>query len=263
MSVRDTLLDLDLSPIDCLYRLQRDQNNARRVLYVNVTDISILPEDTRTSNDELVRELSKIQGWDGDWNTVTVSKLDSQVQCFWNNFEAHALPKENILGQYPFFDVLDLRIITRKKLRVKYVNNGSDGFGFELPWIATEINVYHDLAREESTLAPRLLGYVYEGPERRVIGYLLEEISGRPAALVDLEDCKKALRRLHDLGLVHGDPIRHNIVITDSGPKFIDFEDACRKPSDDSKGWNAMREGDLRKLEKGLMDTSNNGQPRD
>jgi len=61
MTAHDTLLDLDLGPTDCLYRLQRDENSVKRVIYVHVTDISILPEDSRTSNDELIRENFRAQ----------------------------------------------------------------------------------------------------------------------------------------------------------------------------------------------------------
>ncbi|KAJ9634745.1 hypothetical protein H2204_006194 [Knufia peltigerae] len=280
MTSRDTLLSLDPGPEDALYRIQRSENNVKRAIYVHVTDITILPEESRTAEYELIRDLGKLKGWgDDNWTTLTLYKTinddrhgDAQIHCLWDNFKAHALSQEHILESYPLFNIFDLRVIKRKNDAVQYVHNGSSfcylkiaRFGFELRYIKTELSVYHDLARLESKLGPQLLGYVFEGAERRIVGFLLEEVSGRPPALGDLEECKAALRELHGLGIIHGDPNKYNIIITKLGVRLIDFENACKAPVDNggSKRWDAMKEEDMRKLELGLVNTSSNGQSWD
>lgn len=156
MNIHDTLLDLDLRPIDCLYRFRREKGNTKRVIYVHVIDIGILPEESRTSNDELVPALSKLNGWYDKWDTLTISKLDDdEVRCVQDLFQAHALPPEKVLGEeYPFFDILDLRTISSKKPRVTYVDAGSElcylkiaRFDFELEWISRELEAYHALVK--------------------------------------------------------------------------------------------------------------------
>jgi hypothetical protein len=136
-------------------------------------------------------------------------------------------------------------------------------FAFELSWIKTEIEVYHDLAQKGSRLGPQLLGCVFEGPKKRVFGFLLKEISGRPAALSDLDDCKAGLQRLHDSGFVHGDPVKDNIFMTELGLRFIDFEEAHGPPVDDPERWKTMKEQDLQKLAMNLMNPSGEGRPWD
>ena len=95
------------------------------------------------------------------------------------------------------------------------------------------MEVYQNLAQKKSQLGPEFLGYAFEGLRDRVIGFLLKALSGRPACISDLENCKEALRELHNSGLVHGDPVKDNILITRQGPKFIDFEEACTQPPND------------------------------
>ncbi|OAL24977.1 hypothetical protein AYO20_10580 [Fonsecaea nubica] len=63
--IRDRMLDLDMSPDDCYYRLLREDNSGKRVIYVFITDNTILPEDSRTENYALIRKLSKLDGCQG------------------------------------------------------------------------------------------------------------------------------------------------------------------------------------------------------
>ena len=62
----------------------------------------------------------------------------------------------------------------------------------------------------------------------RVIGFLLEKIEGEVASIEELPACEKVLRRLHAMGLVHGDVYRHNFVVNRSvgGVCLVDFEHA-------------------------------------
>jgi serine/threonine protein kinase len=78
-----------------------------------------------------------------------------------------------------------------------------------------------------------------------------------------LEDCKEALGELHASGLLHGDLVKDNILITSEGPKFIDFEDSTPQPCNDLERWNAMKEQELCSLEAALLDSSGRGRPWD
>jgi len=93
-------------------------------------------------------------------------------------------------------------------------------FEWELPRIEQETRAYRLL--EGSDLAPRFLAHVHENG--RIIGFLLEKLDGRPASFQDLSVCETALRKLHELGLVHGDVNRYNFLVTEEGAKLLDFE---------------------------------------
>ncbi|KAH0844297.1 Protein kinase-like domain protein [Fonsecaea pedrosoi] len=263
----DTLLDLDLGPEDCFYRLRRESHDETRVVYVHVTDISILPEDAVTSNDELIRALSKLSGWYDKWTTFTVSRLGGEVHCRQDHFRAHAIPREKVLIGYPHFDIVKLRALSYPKSRVTYVDIGSQKcymkiarFEFEIPWILQELAAYHLLAKSNSTLGAELLGYVFEG-SHRVIGFLMTALPGRPASPADVGACQNAVRQLHSLGVLHGDLVRYNILITGDGPKFIDFENSSVRSDHENDRWDDMTAQELDSLESTLLDPTDKGRP--
>lgn len=54
---------------------------------------------------------------------------------------------------------------------------------------------------------------------------LLEKLEDRRnAGIDDLPDCERALERLHNLGVLHGEVNRHNFLVANDGVKLIDFE---------------------------------------
>lgn len=117
--------------------------------------------------------------------------------------------------------------------------------------------------KKNPRLGPRLLGYVFEGSKNRVIGFLLKALPGRPACVTDGEVCEKALQELHASGLIHGDPVKANILITSQGVKFIDFENSVSQPQEDLEQWNAMKKQEICNLKENLMDSSKMGQSWD
>lgn len=145
-------------------------------------------------------------------------------------------------------------------------------FEFELAWLANEVSVYRELELESSRAAglhPRFLGFVFERDqgegeggddgdeeEKRVMGFLREEIEGRAAREEDFRACEDALGRLHRLGILHGDLNRHNMIVgTDGKVRFIDFEDAVL--SADGEG----KRVEMERLREVLRDTSGRGAP--
>ncbi len=94
-------------------------------------------------------------------------------------------------------------------------------FEWEIPRLQRETHAYSLL--EGTGLAPKFLGHVAENG--RVIGFVLEKAAGREAGIIkDLATCEAAVRRLHSLGLTHGDLNRFNFIVGKCGVKLIDFE---------------------------------------
>jgi hypothetical protein len=268
MVIKDILLSLDMGPTDCLYRIRREEGSSQRVVYVVITDLDIIPEDSRTYGPDLLRELARLKGWYDTWDTLTVYKNESGIQGRPDEFKPHALSKEQILGDYEFFNLLELPVLQSPKTRVFRVTVQDREcflkiarFEFELGWLAQEIRTYHMLMQQQSTLTPRLLGYAFEERSYRVIGFILEEIVGRPAEITDLKMCERALEGLHSLDIIHGDLNRHNIFITDNGIKFIDLEDSCVRPPGKLEDWDAIKAGEMQSLAEKLSDNSGKGCP--
>jgi serine/threonine protein kinase len=75
-------------------------------------------------------------------------------------------------------------------------------------------------------ISPKVLGQLTECG--RVIGLLMERQEGRFASIEDLPECAATVRKLHEIGLVHGDVNRYNFVINEEkgNVALIDFEHA-------------------------------------
>jgi hypothetical protein len=99
---------------------------------------------------------------------------------------------------------------------------------WETPYVEVETAVYQWI--RDSGVGPKFLGHLTEGKEGRVVGFVAEWLVGaRAAGPGDIDDCKKALCRLHALGIKHGDINRHNFLVRDEHDVvLIDFEMATR-----------------------------------
>lgn len=96
-------------------------------------------------------------------------------------------------------------------------------FPWEIQYIEAETRIYRML--EQTGIAPTFLGHIHESG--RVIGFLLDKVQGRAAGCADLNVCEAALRRLHGLGIRHGDCNRYNFIIGSDGKvSLIDFDNA-------------------------------------
>lgn len=85
------------------------------------------------------------------------------------------------------------------------------------------------------------------------MGFLLERLEGRFASGQDLNVCEAALRKLHGLGLLHGDVNRYNFIVTQEGVKLLDFERAQENASPESMS------KELKGLRAELVDESGRG----
>ncbi|KAI1271329.1 alpha-galactosidase A [Xylaria sp. FL0933] len=95
------------------------------------------------------------------------------------------------------------------------------------------------------------LAHVHENG--RIVGFLLEKIEGRSASSQDLSVCETALRKLYELGLVHGDVNRYNFLVTEEGVKLLDFERLRENASPESMS------KELESLRAELVDESGRG----
>ncbi|KAI1771101.1 hypothetical protein F4818DRAFT_221715 [Hypoxylon cercidicola] len=165
-------------------------------------------------------ELSRSAGGEVK-STISYAPL-SQIQSSWH-------PRH--------IEVLSLKRISSHNARVKEVE--LDGrivfakvaiFEWWIPQVERETRVYEVIAENECPdkppIAPAFLGHLTE--QGRTIGFLMGKVEGSHASLVNLPECEAALRRLHGMGLVHGDANRYNFVVERSTGhvKMIDFEHA-------------------------------------
>lgn len=143
MAMKDTLLSLDLGFKDCLYRICRDEDNTKRVVYVVVEDLSIIPDEYQTCGPDVIQELSRLKEWHTSWSTLIVSRDDDgSIQCQRDALKPHALSEHDIVGSYKLVDILEFQIHRTLKPRVFRVEHEGKRcylkiarFGFELPWL--------------------------------------------------------------------------------------------------------------------------------
>jgi tRNA A-37 threonylcarbamoyl transferase component Bud32 len=81
----------------------------------------------------------------------------------------------------------------------------------------------------------------------------MEFVEGRHAGTSDLPVCEILVRRLHGLGIVHGDLNKHNFLISDGRAVLIDFETAKRLVDREAM------EKEMESLESQLFDESGTG----
>lgn len=90
-----------------------------------------------------------------------------------------------------------------------------------------------------------LSGHLTEGKDGRVVGFVTEWVQdARAAGPGDLESCKKALGRLHELGIKHGDTNKYNFLVREGHDVvLVDFETAKKcSPQEIEVEMNALNE---------------------
>jgi len=70
---------------------------------------------------------------------------------------------------------------------------------------------------------------------------MTEELKGRHGSIGDRQ---QVVKRLHSLGIIHGDLNRHNFIVTTAGVRLIDFENGRRNGSQEAmdKEYNEIAE---------------------
>ncbi|KAH6892347.1 hypothetical protein B0T10DRAFT_483637 [Thelonectria olida] len=220
------LADPDGSEVD-EYRFLVD---AKDVKYVTV-EPGVLPKDDRTFAPVLVPALPSFPP--GDWNEARVVLRNGEATFV--NLNKATLPGIGNVWHPVKIDHLELMQLDRVRQTLHRVTHKSFDrpvlakfaqFPWEVPYFAAETTSYSWI-HAHAGIGPAFLGHIHE--DGRVIGFLLEEISGvRTAEPGDLAACQTSLAKLHALGIKHCDINKHNFLIReDLGTAvLIDFETA-------------------------------------
>ena len=239
------VLSQEITSDEGIYRI-RGRN---RVYYLT---ISLLPspmfdEDTLCRPYLLIPRLPPLP--DADWTRMRLCQ-DSDDQLL-SSISYAPLDQIQSCWHPSKIDVLSLRRLSSYNARVKEVEFGDRIalskvaiFEWWIPKVEHETMMYEIIAKhqspDEQPIAPEFLGHLTENG--RIVGFLMERVDGDFASSDDLPACEAALRRLHSMGLVHGDANRFNFIVDRSTRqvKLIDFEHA--EPYDEEKAQLELRE---------------------
>lgn len=123
-------------------------------------------------------------------------------------------------------------------------------FPWEIWQLDYETQAYQWIQGHE--IAPAFLAHLTK--EGRIIGFVMEHIvNARHAEPEDLPLCQETLRRLHRLGIKHGDVNKHNILVRDSTAILIDLDNTLRGQEAD------VLNEEFLSLDAELRDTSGRG----
>ncbi|KAF5613678.1 uncharacterized protein FTJAE_13844 [Fusarium tjaetaba] len=255
------VLNQEIDDDEGLYRIRA----GNRVHYVTIpgpgSPNPIFEQDTLCRPHLLVPALPPFP--DADWTKMRLSRAqDGSVQ---SDISFEPLDKIECTWHPRQINILSLKRIKYHKQRIREVEyEGKTAISkiaileWLIPQIEHETRMYEALTRlqspDEDRMTPEVLGHLFEGG--RNIGFLLEKIEGEYATLADLPKCEAALRRLHELGFVHGDANRYNFIVEQStgNVKMIDFEHA--EQYDEKKA-----KAELEELAAELTDDSGRGAP--
>lgn len=205
-----------------------------RVHYLTIPT-HVFDDDTMCRPHLLIPQLPDFP--DSDWTRMQIdrSKNSGQLEATISN---DALPKVERTWHARYVDVLSLAQTNRFRSAVHEVlYNGSPAvakiacFDWDMARIERETWAYSILAQrhdpEKARVAPGFLAHLTENG--RVMGLLVEKVDGVPANIDDLASCEALVRRVHGMGLIHGDVNRYNFLVDQNDRKrirLIDFEEA-------------------------------------
>ena len=167
----------------------------------------------------------------GDWNLGRIGKTVEDPSPHFLETSRQDLPSIEELWHPRCFDYLDFQLGEHLALNV-YVTTSPHfekpliakfaRFPWEIGYCVSETRAYSWI--EGHDIGPSFLGFMTE--EGRAIGFLLEFFEGRHAGVSDLPACTEIVRRLHALGISHGDLNKYNFLISGKQVLLIDFEAA-------------------------------------
>lgn len=195
----------------------------------------------------------------GDWNQGRVSRNATTGDVYFSAVSKTPLPGINKIWHPTQIDHLELCM--GEKIRTNLYEATCSRFDstiiaklarfpWEVPQLEAETTAYEWI--EGHQIGPEFLGHLTE--EGRVIGFIMARIPDfHHATPEDLPLCQRALSKLHQLGIKHGDTNKHNILVHDGKATLIDFDMASRTASANEL------EDELQGLLGQLRDTSGRG----
>jgi predicted Ser/Thr protein kinase len=211
-----------------------DDNNSESDIRLRVGDqIKYLtvapgtfPVDIISWPPDLFENLPKLPS--GDWTRAHICRKSGHLVVEPSN---KPLKGVTTSWHHNLVDVQSIALEERLSARVEVVKYNSKSvvskiarFEFEVPWMETETAIYQ--AIDGHGIGPAFLGHLVE--HGRVMGFLIEKIDGRNGEIDDLEACESIVKRLHSLGIVHGDLNKYNFIIGPTRTTLIDFEGAIK-----------------------------------
>lgn len=198
----------------------------RDTLSFPIQSLPYLPYDEEWTVAHLSRDENN-----GGLKTLLLNRKLAGVGCQWHATRVNCLDLKRTvqLTARTFEAVLDSGLATTFRLPTTVIAKIAR-FEWEIPHIERETRAYQLL--QGSGLAPHFLGHIHENG--RIMGFLTEKIEGRSASIDELSLCKTTLRKLHDLGHLHGDVNRYNFLVTNEDVKLIDFEHLVENASPES-----------------------------
>lgn len=206
-----------------------------RVHYL-IIDAQVFDEDTMCRPHLLVPRLPCFP--DSPWTKMHISRSNAgDKEPLAVNITNDALEEVDFTWNAHRIDVLTLPRIRRLRAGVfETLYEGRPAvakiacFEWHIPNLTRETWAYHVLDHgcgSDAPIAPPFLGHLTENG--RVMGFLMGKVEGRAACLDDVVRCEALVKRLHSLGLVHGDLNRFNFVVEEkAGGRvwLVDFEHA-------------------------------------
>ena len=173
----------------------------------------------------------------GDWNVGHISKSHGEDPApTMESTSRVSLPSIQPLWHPRRIEFLDLSLGKALSSHVyeatsPELDDGKTTFVAKFARFTWEVDYYRKETEAYSWIdgtgvGPAFLGHIQE--YGRTIGFLLEKLDGRVAGPRDIDPCRLALRRLHDLNIKHGDVNRHNFVVNAGRARLVDFETAVR-----------------------------------
>ncbi|KAK4238716.1 hypothetical protein C8A03DRAFT_14857, partial [Achaetomium macrosporum] len=167
----DTLLSVDVGPDNCLYRVRRVSGNVNRVVYITITTPDINFEEWKRSHGPfLVKLLSKLNEWNGNWTTLLAHKDEDVARLISGARLTHSTHTRFLEARSREISQSDIfGLNARHSVNCRVAELAHEGraaflkiarFPSEMQFLRREVEAYHRLA--ESDVALELLGYVVE-----------------------------------------------------------------------------------------------------
>ncbi|KAF8060736.1 hypothetical protein FPV67DRAFT_1452827 [Lyophyllum atratum] len=173
----------------------------------------------------------------GDWNKGHVAKDPETGEAAFVKTETVSLAGVENLWHEVKLNELDFgaRELVTDRVHISKHPELNDGKPVliklaDWPWeigdMNTETTAYESI--RDTGIGPKFLGHLTEGKDGRVVGFVAEWVpDARAAGPGDLEGCRKALGRLHELGIKLGDTNKHNFLVREGHDVvLVDFESA-------------------------------------
>lgn len=231
-----------------IYRLTKDDG---RIVHVSI-DPGVYDEDDYSFPSILIPKLPPLPP--GSWNKGHITRTEENPKPHFAWTRHVNLPRITSTWHGKFVDYNSLAFGENLMPNVSTAFHSELGgviakfarFEWEIGAYQAETEAYQWI--EGHGIGPRFLGHLTE--DGRVIGFLLQKVDGHYAGIEDLPRCEEVVRKLHSLGVVHGDLNRYNFIVAEDRVILIDFETAAKSQDEGEMA------AELAGLREKLTDTS-------